>query len=97
MKADRINQALSMLLAHEQGTEEYQVAAFAINAAMSDTHRRMLARLVQDGPVSDRSLRAKGAREDLVAWGLATEICVRGSQNYTGANCRGLAVHQAAK
>lgn len=95
MRAERINQALSVLLDHEQGSEEYQVASFAINAAMSEAHRGLLEHLVQDGPVWDGDVGAKGALEELINWGLATEICVKGKQGYTGANCRGLAVHQA--
>jgi hypothetical protein len=95
MRTERINQALSMLLDHEQGSEEYQVASFAINAAMSERHRGLLNHLVQDGPVWDGDVGAKGALAELINWGLATEICVKGEKGYTGANGRGLAVHLA--
>lgn len=95
MRTKRINQALSVLLGHDQGSEEYQVASFAINAAMSGAHREVLAQLVQDGPVWDDDVITKGALDDLITWGLATRICVKGKEGYTGANCRGLAVFQA--
>ena len=95
MNAERVNQALSVFLDHDQADEEYKVAAFAINAAMGGAHREVLAQLVQDGPVWDGDIITKGALEDLIAWGLATEICVKGAQGYTGANGRGLTVFQA--
>lgn len=96
MRTERINQALSVLLGHEQGSEEYQVASYAISAAMGGAHREVLAQLVQDGPVCDGDVITKGARDDLITWGLAVRICVKGKEGYTGANCRGLAVFQAA-
>jgi hypothetical protein len=95
MKVERVNQALSVLLDHEPGSEEYQVAAFAISSAIDDTHWNMLVQLVQDGPVCDGDVVTKGAQDDLIAWGLATKVCVRGTAGYTGANCLGLAVFQA--
>jgi hypothetical protein len=96
MNEERVNQALSVFLDHDQATEEYKVAAFAISAAMGGTHREVLAQLVQDGPVWDGDIITKGALDDLITWGLATEICVKGEQGYTGANGRGLVVFQAA-
>lgn len=97
MNAERVNQALSVFLDHDQSSEEYKVAAFAINVAMGGHHREVLAQLVQDGPVWDGDVIGKGALDELTAWGLATRICVKGAEGYTGANCSGLAVHQAAK
>lgn len=95
MANEKLNLALSQLISHEQGSEEYQLAAFALNVVMGAAQREQLAQLVRQGPVYDGDLISKSARSDLIEWGLAGRACIKGEQGYTVANYRGWDVLKA--
>lgn len=89
MNKTLLKQILIVLDKYDQCSEEYDIAAFALANIMSSTHREQLHQLVKDGPVWDGDVVSKSHRDDLISWGLATKVCFKGEQGYTGANCRG--------
>jgi hypothetical protein len=96
MANEKLNVALSQLISHGQGSEEYELAAFVLNVVMSAAQREQLAQLVHQGPIYDGDVVSKNARDDLIEWGLASRACVKGQQGYTAANYRGWDVLRAA-
>jgi hypothetical protein len=92
-----VRQALAVIREREQGSEEYECAAYALHHAMGGSHRESLSQLVNHGPVHDGDVIAKSLRDDLIHWGLAQRVCVKGEQGYTGANYVGWDVLRAGQ
>jgi len=93
MNKEIVEQAVRLLAQSQQCSDGYDVAVFALHCALSGVHREVLGQLVERGPVWDGDIISKSARNDLMDWGLATRVCVKGEQGFTGANYRGWAVH----
>lgn len=81
-----VRQAIEVLQKREQGSEEYECAAYALKIAMGATHVEALEQLVQKGPVYDGDVISKSARDDLIHWGLAQRAYVQGEAGFTAAN-----------
>jgi hypothetical protein len=70
-------------------SDAYDAACLRIQQALGSRHYEQLYQLVMSGPVWDGDVISKSARSDLIDWGLASRVCVKGQQGFTGANYRG--------
>ena len=94
MAEGMLKAALEMLIASEQGSNKYEMAAFTVWHKMTGGHRETLKGLVIAGPVYDGDIVSKSCRDDLIEWGLASRACVKREQGYTIANYVGWDVFQ---
>ena len=86
---DLVQQALSVINSHEQGSCEYNVACFTIKKAMPHPYQEQLMQLCKTGPIWDGDVLSKQARDTLLEYGLASRAINKGESGYTVANYRG--------
>lgn len=85
----KIKEIVATMMANDQCSKEYDKACCDLNEEMGNAHRESLYQLTMFGPTYDGDVISKSARDDLMDWGLASRVCVRGEQGFTGANYRG--------
>ena len=89
MNTEFIKKCVENIVGHDQCSDQYEIACFALARAISSGHRDVLRQLVNNGPVWDGDICSKSHRDDLMDWGLASRACVKGEQGFTVANYRG--------
>lgn len=92
---DLARKAAAILETAEWGTNEYEVATFALYFALTGVQRDQLRQLLFTGPIWDGDVLSKNARGDLFQLGLAVRCCVKGEQGYTAASYRAYTVWNA--
>lgn len=97
MNKEIVQRALQLLKENEQCSDAYECAAFALHHAMGSAHLESLAQLVTHGPTHDGDVISKSTRNDLIEWGLAQRVCVKGEQGFTGSNYVGWDVLKAGR
>lgn len=87
--------AAAILETAEYGSNEHEVAVYALWSALSVVQRDQLRQLLFTGPVWDGDVLSKSARGDLFPLGLAVRCCVKGEQGYTAASYRAYTIWSA--
>lgn len=72
-------------LATEKNGERGDALLVEIRLALPRGHRASLEQLVKRGPVHDGDVISKAHRGDLIRWGLASRVMVKGEWGYTAA------------
>lgn len=73
----------------EKNDERCDALLVDIRLAMPSGHRAELAHLIKNGPVHDGDVMSKAHVGDLLRWGLAAKVMVKGQWGYTAATYRG--------
>lgn len=81
MKKDQVADALAKM----QTDEGYFTYGSVAWDGLDSGQREVLRQLLFQGPVWDGNIVSKGARDDLIDYGLATRCCFLGEQGYTAA------------
>lgn len=97
MSAKVIANALQVLDESDFGSPSFDVAAWAVEKALSSSQREVLKQLLFHGPVWDGDICSKDARNDLIGWGLAVRCCFKGEQGFTAATYIAYTVFKAGK
>lgn len=95
MKMGIARKAAAILEGAEWGSNEHEVATFALWSALTGVQRDQLRQLLFTGPVWDGDVLSKSARGDLFPLGLAVRCCVKGEQGYTAASYRAYTIWNA--
>jgi hypothetical protein len=90
-----IDHALKVLSKTDKTSDENSLAEYVLISTMSSMQRDTLTQLVTNGPVADKETISEESCLELIAWGLASRIIVKGEQGYTAANEQGYSVSQA--
>lgn len=88
-QAIRATGALCAQLATEKNDERGDALLVDIRLAMPPGQRAELAHLIKNGPVHDGDVMSKAHVGDLIRWGLAQKVIVKGQWGYTAATYRG--------
>jgi hypothetical protein len=73
----------------ETNDEKWLALAVEVRLALPSGHREQLQQLINHGPVWDGDVISKAHRGDLVKWGLAARVIVKGEWGYTAATYKG--------
>ena len=90
---DQIRDALRKM----ETDEGYFTYGSVVWDALSPDRREVLKQLLFQGPVWDGNIASKRARDDLIAYGLATRCCFMGEQGYTAATYTAYSVFRQGK
>lgn len=94
-KTDNYEQAvrdtgdLCAQLATEKNDDRSGALLVEIRLTMPSGQRAELAHLIKNGPVHDGDVMSKAHIGDLLRWGLAAKVMVKGQWGYTAATYRG--------
>lgn len=69
--------------------DDYDALLVDVRLALSGSHRAQLKQLINQGPVWDGDVISKADRGDLIRWGLAVRVIVKGKDGFTAATYRG--------
>lgn len=69
--------------------DDFDALLVDIRLALSASHREQLQQLIRQGPVWDGDVISKADRGDLIRWGLAARVIVKGKDGFTAATYRG--------
>ena len=89
MNNELINAAISCIQEYKKSSGEYMLGAYVFFREMSDNHMAQLNQLMLDGPVFDGDIIKKSECSDLIYWGLAVKVCIKGKQGFTAATYNG--------
>lgn len=81
--------AISCIQEYEPSSGEYILGAYVLFREMSGNHMAQLNQLMLDGPVFDGDVIKKSECSDLIDWGLAVKVCIKGKQGFTAATYNG--------
>lgn len=91
--AEQVRRAMQQM----QDSDRYFAYAPIVWDGLSSAQREQLNQLLHQGPVWDGNVLSKGARSDLIDFGLATRCCYKGEQGYTAATYAAYTVFKAGK
>lgn len=91
-----IEYQIAVMNASRPSSKKREEAANIIYSRLSSHRKAVLKELVYDGPVKTESLISKVACDDLIKWGLAVRVSVKGIKGYVAATDNGWEVLEVA-